>query len=235
MVDKLTKNVNEGHLREIFGAYGDIQSLELPMNRQCELAFTISVSCVAVITCFILINCLTVMTNRGTAYIHYHDPLDAEAAISHMHEAQLDGAVLSVSIVLPRRTFSRSPPPGRTSRRFGGGFGRGPAPFDTGRGPPPPSRYRSPPPRGRGFRRGPERHDVYRPPAASRSPSRSLARRSPSYSSRSPSASPPPRRRRSRRDSPPPRRRRSSSYSSRDDHRGRSRSRSRSPRRYGRR
>ncbi|KAK2737123.1 AAA+-type ATPase [Myotisia sp. PD_48] len=77
IVEKLTKNVNENHLREIFGAYGEIQSLELPMNRQF-------------------------MTNRGTAYIHYNQPADAEAAIAHMHEAQLDGAVLSVSIILPR-------------------------------------------------------------------------------------------------------------------------------------
>ncbi|KAL9001743.1 MAG: hypothetical protein Q9188_005293 [Gyalolechia gomerana] len=32
------------------------------------------------------------MTNRGTAYILYSDVADAEAAIAHMHEAQLDGA-----------------------------------------------------------------------------------------------------------------------------------------------
>lgn len=61
------------------------------------------------------------MTNRGTAYILYHDPADAEAAVSHMHEAQLDGAVLNVSIVLPRRAFSRSPPPAENGR---GGSGR---------------------------------------------------------------------------------------------------------------
>ena len=35
VVEKLTKNVNEGHLREIFGAYGAIRELDLPMNRQC--------------------------------------------------------------------------------------------------------------------------------------------------------------------------------------------------------
>ena len=35
MVEKLTKNVNEEHLREIFGAYGPIQEVDLPMNRQC--------------------------------------------------------------------------------------------------------------------------------------------------------------------------------------------------------
>ncbi|EHA27520.1 hypothetical protein ASPNIDRAFT_41454 [Aspergillus niger ATCC 1015] len=39
-----------------------------------------------------------VMTNRGTAYILYHDPADAEAAIAHMHEAQLDGAMLNFNI-----------------------------------------------------------------------------------------------------------------------------------------
>ncbi|KAL7652200.1 hypothetical protein ACMYSQ_009502 [Aspergillus niger] len=65
VIEKLTKNVTESHLREIFGGFGDIQSLDLPMNK----AF---------------------MTNRGTAYILYHDPADAEAAIAHMHEAQLD-------------------------------------------------------------------------------------------------------------------------------------------------
>ncbi|KAJ5631705.1 uncharacterized protein N7484_011805 [Penicillium longicatenatum] len=86
VVERLTKNVTEAHLREIFGAFGDIEKLELPMNP----AF---------------------MTNRGTAYILYFDPADAEAAIAHMHEAQLDGTFLNVSIVLPRRNFSRSPPP----------------------------------------------------------------------------------------------------------------------------
>ena len=35
VVEKLTKNVNESHLREIFGAYGSIQDLDLPINRQC--------------------------------------------------------------------------------------------------------------------------------------------------------------------------------------------------------
>ncbi|KAJ5311202.1 hypothetical protein N7476_007062 [Penicillium atrosanguineum] len=85
VVEKLTKNVTENHIREVFGSFGDIEYLDLPMNR-------------------------SFMTNRGTAYILYYDPADAEAAIAHMHEAQLDGAILNVSIVLPRRTFSRSPP-----------------------------------------------------------------------------------------------------------------------------
>lgn len=42
-----------------------------------------------------------VMTNRGTAFITFTETPDAQAAISHMHEAQLDGAIINVSIVLP--------------------------------------------------------------------------------------------------------------------------------------
>ena len=153
------------------------------------------------------------MTNRGTAYVLYYDPADAEAAIAHMHEAQLDGAVLNVSIVLPRRAFSRSPPPAQTG---GPGFGR--SKYGSGH------QGRSPPPRRYGRNRPVERHDLYRP----RSSSRSLSpRRSRSFSSRSPSRSPP------RRRTPKRRGRRSpsySSYSSRSDRspslaRNRSRSR----------
>ncbi|KAL2415806.1 hypothetical protein ABEF95_012167 [Exophiala dermatitidis] len=70
VVEKLTKNVTEAHLREIFGSYGRIESIDLPLNRQF-------------------------MTNRGTAYILYDHPSGSEAAIAHMHEAQLDGAVIS--------------------------------------------------------------------------------------------------------------------------------------------
>ncbi|KAF2761378.1 hypothetical protein EJ05DRAFT_262606 [Pseudovirgaria hyperparasitica] len=40
--------------------------------------------------------------NRGTAYITYFAAADAESAVAHMHEGQLDGMVLNVSIVLPR-------------------------------------------------------------------------------------------------------------------------------------
>ncbi|KAL4877251.1 hypothetical protein BJY04DRAFT_129283 [Aspergillus karnatakaensis] len=165
VVEKLTKNVTEPHLLEIFGSFGEIQSLDLPMN-----------------TSF--------MTNRGTAYILYHDPADAEAAIAHMHEAQLDGAVVNVSIVLPKRAFSRSPAP-RSSAR--GAYGR----QSNARGGPAESRYsRHSPyqqrasPRRLCRSRPTERHDIYRPRSVSRSRSRS-PHRSRSLSSESPSISPP--------------------------------------------
>ncbi|TGO66216.1 hypothetical protein BOTNAR_0065g00020 [Botryotinia narcissicola] len=88
VIEKLTKNVTEDHLREIFGSFGEIKDLDVPMNRNFN-------------------------TNRGTAYILYVSSSSAESAIAHMHEAQLDGAVINVSIVLPRRKFSPQPPMAR--------------------------------------------------------------------------------------------------------------------------
>ncbi|KAJ4298355.1 hypothetical protein N0V88_003384 [Collariella sp. IMI 366227] len=92
VVERLTKNVNEDHLYEIFGQYGDIDDLDLPVNRSSGM-------------------------NRGTAYILYFTEADAQAAITHMHEAQLDGAIIHVSIVLPRRKVSPSPPLARRGPR----------------------------------------------------------------------------------------------------------------------
>lgn len=39
VVERLTKNVNEDHLYEIFGEYGPIKDLDLPVTRQCESCF----------------------------------------------------------------------------------------------------------------------------------------------------------------------------------------------------
>ncbi|KAL3417168.1 RNA recognition domain-containing protein [Phlyctema vagabunda] len=200
VIEKLTKNVNEDHLREIFGVYGDIRDLDMPMNRQF-------------------------MTNRGTAYILYTSEADAEAAIAHMHESQIDGAVINVSIVLPRRKFSPSPPIARRGANIDPRVPRGGGAHSGRRSP----RRRSP-----GYRTD-RNLDTYRPRTVSRSRSpRRHRTRSRSVSSRSRS---PPRRRGGRRDSPGRngggRRRRSPSYSSYSSYDERDRSRSRSPRRGG--
>ncbi|KAF7559602.1 hypothetical protein G7046_g4542 [Stylonectria norvegica] len=88
VVERLSKNINEDHLYEIFGQFGHVKDLDLPINR-------------------------TNGSNRGTAYILFDHEADAEAAIAHMHEAQVDGATINVSIVLPRRKLSNAPPTAR--------------------------------------------------------------------------------------------------------------------------
>ncbi|KAG5914416.1 hypothetical protein E4U42_000492, partial [Claviceps africana] len=147
-------------------------------------------------------------TNRGTAYILFDHETDAESAISHMHEAQVDGAIINVSIVLPRRKLSPPPPTARRGANIdprvpmsgprGGGGGplvRGGGYHHGGGG----RRRQSPPPISNRYA---SRSDVYRPP--SRSPSRSPVAPPPprgaggryrsrsveSYSSRSRSRSP---------------------------------------------
>lgn len=151
------------------------------MNRQCKLS-------VLPYQAASLLISYTDGTNRGTAYILYALESEASRAISHMHESQLDGAVISVSVVIPRRRFSPSPPPARRGPGFGGG-GMRPG---MGRAPEPKRDRRS----SRGSRGG-YRADSYRPRSLSRSRSpRKHRSRSRSYSR---SQSPP---RRRRRDSP---------------------------------
>lgn len=36
VVEKLTKNVTENHVREIFGGFGEIEYLDVPMNKACK-------------------------------------------------------------------------------------------------------------------------------------------------------------------------------------------------------
>ncbi|KAK4063479.1 uncharacterized protein Triagg1_9356 [Trichoderma aggressivum f. europaeum] len=187
VVERLSKNVNEEHLYEIFGQFGHIKDLDLPMNR-------------------------TSGTNRSTAYILYEHQADAEVAISYMHEAQVDGAIINVSIVLPRRK-SPGPPLARRGANIDPRV-----PFQNSRGGGPPSGPLGGGSGGGGRRRfspssryGP-RSDVYRPNSLSpaRSPggvpssrggggggggSRYRSRSNGSYSSRSRSRSPAPRRR----------------------------------------
>ncbi|KAL7779712.1 hypothetical protein CFE70_009728 [Pyrenophora teres f. teres 0-1] len=101
VVEALTRNVKEDHVREIFGKYGVIKDLRMPMN--------------------------------PTSYILYEEVDEAERAIAKMHDAQLDGARIQVSIVLPKRRFSQTPPPARRGPPprerfqddFDGGYGRG--------------------------------------------------------------------------------------------------------------
>ncbi|KAI7348429.1 hypothetical protein KC320_g6642 [Hortaea werneckii] len=208
VIEKLTKNIHPAHLHEIFSHYGPIADLEMPLNRQF-------------------------LMNKGIAYILYTSARDAEEAIACMHEAQLDGACINVSIVLPRRRFERSPPAKRPPpNRFGephrlrdgpgGGGGRGPPSMNSdrvyrpgaGAGPPPGGRRGGRGGGGGGYRDRYDDRDSYRPRSYSASPPPPRRRgggRSPSYDSRdrslsrSPPPPPPASSSRRRYESPPPR------------------------------
>ncbi|KAI0068876.1 RNA-binding domain-containing protein [Artomyces pyxidatus] len=159
VVTNLSRNVVEAHLQAVFGFYGEIVKVDLPVYGKSG-------------------------QNRGKAALEYADPASAHKAASHMNGGQLDGAVLKVELSdLPVRTRSRSPfvrprngrerprsisrsrsrsrSPKFPRRDYGGRFG---------------DSFRRPPPR-----RAPVR-DTYRP--LSRSRSRSPIRRAPALGPR---------------------------------------------------
>ncbi|VDC04167.1 unnamed protein product [Peniophora sp. CBMAI 1063] len=91
IIQNLTRNVAEVHLRTIFGFYGNITTVDLPIYIKSG-------------------------QNKGKAALEYDDTVGAEKAVAHMNNGQLDGAVLSVALSdLPIRKRSRSrsplPPP----------------------------------------------------------------------------------------------------------------------------
>ncbi|WWD18181.1 hypothetical protein CI109_102630 [Kwoniella shandongensis] len=158
VVSGLSKNVQKGHLEEIFGEYGKITGLDLPLFKVSGL-------------------------NRGKAAIEFDRASEAEKAVKHMDGGQLDGSFLSVQISehpLPPpqpqspvrrrpRSISRSRSPAYRRRRSPT-YSRSPSPVGR-RG----SNYRrrslsrsrSPPPRGGpgGFRGG---RDTYIPSGGGR-------------------------------------------------------------------
>ncbi|KAF5393839.1 hypothetical protein D9757_000230 [Collybiopsis confluens] len=106
IVNNLTRNVVETHLRTVFSFYGQIVKLDLPLFGKSG-------------------------QNRGKAALEFSLPAEAHTAMSHMNGGQLDGAVLKVELSeLPirsrsprsRSSVSRSP---RPSRRNGYARDRG--------------------------------------------------------------------------------------------------------------
>ncbi|QDS75746.1 hypothetical protein FKW77_008483 [Venturia effusa] len=72
VVEQITKNVNRDHLQEIFGTYGTILDIDLAVSKTFR------------------------NQNGGLAYILYKNTEDAQLAISHMHEAQIDGVKITL-------------------------------------------------------------------------------------------------------------------------------------------
>ncbi|KAL5527401.1 hypothetical protein ACEPAG_6192 [Sanghuangporus baumii] len=92
IVTNLSRNVVESHLRSIFGFYGDISKIDLPLFGKSG-------------------------QNRGKAALEFTTSTAAHKAASHMDGGQLDGAVLKVELSdLPIRSPSRSPRFGRNGR-----------------------------------------------------------------------------------------------------------------------
>ncbi|TFY72115.1 hypothetical protein EVG20_g910 [Dentipellis fragilis] len=87
VVTNLTRNVVEAHLQTIFGFYGKILKIDIPMYGKSG-------------------------QNRGKAAVEYFDSESAHKAATHMDGGQLDGAVLKIELSdLPVRSRSRSPRP----------------------------------------------------------------------------------------------------------------------------
>ncbi|TDL29438.1 hypothetical protein BD410DRAFT_892730 [Rickenella mellea] len=85
IVTHLTRNVVESHLQAIFGFYGDIVKIDLPLFGKSG-------------------------QNRGKAALEYVDAASAHKAAHHMNGGQLDSSFLKVELSdLPiRGTRSRS-------------------------------------------------------------------------------------------------------------------------------
>ncbi|KAF9608523.1 hypothetical protein IFM89_009889 [Coptis chinensis] len=77
-VDQLTRNVNEGHLKEIFGNFGEVVSVDLSIDRAVNLS-------------------------RGYGYVEFKMRADAEKALQYMDGAQIDGNVIQARFTLPPR------------------------------------------------------------------------------------------------------------------------------------
>ncbi|KAF7489048.2 RNA-binding protein with serine-rich domain 1, partial [Sarcoptes scabiei] len=112
-IGRLTRNVTENHINEIFSSFGKVLSVEMPTDRVHH------------------------HLNRGFAYVEYENENDAAKAVKLMDGGQIDGQEISASkidlqkargVPPPRRSTSsrrplspvrrrRSPPPRRSPRR----------------------------------------------------------------------------------------------------------------------
>ncbi|EIW62051.1 RNA-binding domain-containing protein, partial [Trametes versicolor FP-101664 SS1] len=73
VVTNLTRNVMESHLQTIFGFYGEVVKVDLPLFGKSG-------------------------QNRGKASLEYVDSASAQKAVSHMDGGQLDGAIIKCEL-----------------------------------------------------------------------------------------------------------------------------------------
>ncbi|KAK6133081.1 hypothetical protein DH2020_033120 [Rehmannia glutinosa] len=84
-VDQLSRNVNENHLKEIFGNFCEVLNVRLAIDHVVNLP-------------------------KGFAYVEFKGRADAEKAQLYMDGAQVDGKVIRVKFTLPERKKASSPP-----------------------------------------------------------------------------------------------------------------------------
>lgn len=77
LVENLTRNVNAGHLKEIFGTYGLVHSVELAMDKSVNLP-------------------------KGFAFVEFEELIDAERAVDFLDRGQIDGNIIRVSFDRPK-------------------------------------------------------------------------------------------------------------------------------------
>lgn len=86
-MSNLSRNVNEDHLREIFGNYGKVKEATLAIDKAVGLP-------------------------KGYAYIEFASERDAESAITHLHGGQIDGNAIKVEHQSDRKkAAAREPAP----------------------------------------------------------------------------------------------------------------------------
>jgi RNA-binding protein with serine-rich domain 1 len=78
-IGNLTRNVNKDHIEEIFGVYGRIRSISLPINGGTGM-------------------------NRGFAHVEYENKAEADNAIACMNEGQIDGRKVRVAVFATRES-----------------------------------------------------------------------------------------------------------------------------------
>lgn len=106
-ISNLSRNVVESHLSTIFGFYGTIAKIDLPVYVKCEFHSAHP---------WPQLNSFNAAgQNRGRAALEYAQASEAQLAISHMNGGQLDGAILKVELSdVPLRSRSHSRSPSRT-------------------------------------------------------------------------------------------------------------------------
>merc|ERR1719210_653419 len=77
-VSNLSRNVNEDHLREIFGNYGKVREATLAIDKAVGLP-------------------------KGYAYVEFSSEREAERAISYLNGGQIDGNVVKVEFQSDRK------------------------------------------------------------------------------------------------------------------------------------